>query len=248
MRGSKPFLLSTTATLEKFGILDYDFYDFSWDRKKHSNYREDRIKAIVSEVVHMVIVPNGIIAKQSGQYASPHDCQDALEYAMTHGIPEATVSMWKAWKAANIEWMKKAVGRPFRLFCMDTPFDRKTGKYLETRIREKSRYDIRKYVERKITSRRQLASLRWYVHGRSPALNRLVNAYSVDRKMASLKNREIIERYGVSSDTVSKFRKWLSERREKGIPEEFIVHRRKEREHEKDEGDTAGMPGAAAAC
>lgn len=248
MRGSKPFLLSTTATLEKFGILDYDFYDFSWDRKKHSNYREDRIKAIVSEVVHMVIVPNGIIAKQSGRYPAPKDCQDAVEYAMTHGMPKKTAEMWAGWKKREMEWMKASIGRPFRLFCMDMSFDRKTGKYRETRIKESSRYDIRKYVRHKITSRRQLASLRWYVHGSSPALNRLVNAYSSDRGIPSMRNDEIMSRYGVSKRTVTKFRKWLSQRREKRIPDEFLVPIRKETRNEKHERDTAGMPGAAAAC
>lgn len=248
MRGEKPYLLSTTATLEKFGILYYDGYDFTWSRKLHRGYSPGKIKAVAAEVMHMFILPNAVIAKISGRHVGRKDCGDALNYAMTHGMPEETVKAWADFKEAERDgWMTNAIMNPVRMFALDISVDRKTGKTHP--IPPDNAYDIRKYVMCRITSRRQQKRLRPYGNATSPALNALIDAFAKDRNVAKMTRADMCSKFGVSTHTVAKFNRWLKQRRDRGVPDNFLVMPRKTRKKDgKDKGDSAPVPGRAAEC
>ena len=64
-------------------------------------------------------------------------------------------------------------------------------------------------------------------YGSTPKLNVLVNAFNGDRSIASLSYEELRDRFGVSNNVVTAFRKWVKGRRETGRPDaDFLVRER----------------------
>ena len=126
----KPYLLSTAATLREFGILDYDGYDFSMRRDRHRSYRAPVLKKLILEFLYETIVPNAIIAKQSGRYIEWKDAMTALEYAMTKGKSKESVDAFNDfYKAHKADWFFTHVKRPVKFYAFDTPFNTKTGEF-----------------------------------------------------------------------------------------------------------------------
>lgn len=241
MRGSKPFLLSTTATLEKFGILDYEGFDFTWDHRSHRRYSKKMIKGIASEVLHRCIIPNAIIAKQSGNDIPRKEAAVALKYAMTHGKPDSMVEDWKTFVEENKEWVECAINRPVQFYIHDISYDKKNNLYRKERIPAKRRYTVDKYVNKAFRKKRDRIKLKMYANASSPALNGLINAYSADRKVGELTCRAIADRFKVSVNTANKFKKWLKQRELSGKHPSFLVRTRKTHERKRDTlRDTAG--------
>ena len=241
MRGSKPFLLSTTATLEKFGILDYEGFDFTWDHRSHRTYTKDRIRYIVGEVLHRCIIPNAIVAKQAGHQIPPNEPGIALKYAMTHNKPQRMVDEWRQFVEENKEWMECAVTHPIKFYVYDTLFDKETNLYRKEKVSRKRRYTVDKYVKRAFRKKRDRIKLKVYANVSSPALNGLINAYSADRKVGDMTCRAIAERFKVAVNTANKFKKWLKQRELSGKHPSFLVRTRKTHERKRDTvRDTAG--------
>lgn len=225
----KPYLLSTAATLRKFGILDYDGYDFSMRRDRHRSYRAPIIKKLILEFLYETIVPNAIIAKQSGRYIEWKDAMTALEYAMTKGKSKESVDAFNDfYKAHKADWFFTHVKRPVKFYAFDTPFNTKTGEFSVNRLPEARRWTIDRYVMERMDYRK----LERFAYTATPALNVLINAYARDRKVAELTTAEFKERFGCSNYTISKFKTYLRERETEGKDGSFLVktrpHRRKE--------------------
>ena len=62
-RNPRPYLLSTSLTLSRFDIRDYDGFDFKWNRDSRRKYGKDKIPSVAKTVLKQVIFPNALIVK-----------------------------------------------------------------------------------------------------------------------------------------------------------------------------------------
>lgn len=234
-RSTRPYLLSTADTLRKFGILDYDGFDFSMRRDRHRNYRAPIIAKLVLQYLYETIVPNAIVAKRSGKYVEWRDVMRALEYAMTYGKSSESVEAFNDfYHAHKSDWFEEHVKRPVKFYAFDTPYSRKTGEFSAEQLPKDRRWTIERYAREKMDTRK----LKPYGHTRTPALNELVTAYSKDRSVADLTTAEFKERFGCSNYTIAKFKAYLREREAKGADSSSLVLPRAQG-RKKDAADTA---------
>lgn len=237
---SRPYLLSTSATLRKFRILDYDGYDFSMRRANRRKYTDRTMKKLVLQYLYGVIVPNAIIAKGSFCHSAKRelngDVMRALGYAMTAGRSREDREAFKLFfESEKNGWYFEHVTRPVHFFVLDLAYSRKKQRFADECLPEDRRWDIHRYVLEKLDTR----GLRKYEHTGTPALNRLINAYARDRDLALCSRAQLRERFGCSNDTIGKFRAYLAERSGNGIPDSFLVIPRKERSNDHAAGTAA---------
>ena len=223
-RESRPWLLSTRRTLVKAGIRFYEGLDFTMDRSRNRSVRFNQIYRVFTEVFHNTILPNAIIAERAGVEVSVKDVCEALHYAMRHGKTEETRKHWEEFKKRlpNADaWVYENVTYPFNFYVKGIL--QKDGQ--QTVIPEDKRTTLDEYREKAIGKFVHL--LKPMTYGSTPKLNILVNAFDGDRGIASLSYEELRERFGVSMNVVSAFKKWVKGRRETGRPDaDFLVTER----------------------
>lgn len=223
-RESRPWLLSTKRTLAKAGIRFYEGLDFTMDRNRNRSVRFNQIYRVFTEVFHNTILPNAIIAERAGVDVQVKDVYAALHYAMRHGKTEETRKHWDDFKKQlpNTDaWVYENVTYPFNFYVKGIL--QKDGQ--QTVIPEDKRTTLEEYREKVIGKFVHL--LKPMTYGSTPKLNVLVNAFNGDRSIASLSYDELRERFGVSNNVVTAFRKWVKGRRETGRPDaDFLVTER----------------------
>lgn len=223
-RESRPWLLSTKRTLAKAGIRFYEGLDFTMDRNRNRSVRFNQIYRVFTEVFHNTILPNAIIAERAGVDVQVKDVYAALHYAMRHRKSEATRKHWEDFKKQlpNTDaWVYENVTYPFNFYVKGIL--QKDGQ--QTVIPVDKRTTLDEYRENVIGKFVHL--LKPMTYGSTPKLNVLVNAFNGDRGIASLSYEELRDRFGVSNDTVSAFKKWVQGRRETGRPDaDFLVAER----------------------
>lgn len=223
-RESRPWLLSTKRTLAKAGIRFYEGLDFTMDRNRNRSVRFNQIYRVFTEVFHNTILPNAIIAERAGVDVSVKDVYAALHYAMRHRKTEETKKHWDDFKKQlpNADaWVYENVTYPFNFYVKGIL--QKDGQ--QTVIPEDKRTTLDEYREKVIGKFVHL--LKPMTYGSTPKLNVLVNAFNGDRSIASLSYDELRERFGVSMNVVSAFKKWVKGRRETGRPDaDFLVTER----------------------
>ena len=223
-RESRPWLLSTKRTLAKSGIRFYEGIDFTMDRNRNRSVRFNQIYRAFTEVFHNTILPNAIIAERAGVDVQVKDVYAALHYAMRHGKTEETRKHWDDFKKQlpNTDaWVYENVTYPFNFYVKGIL--QKDGK--QTVIPEDKRTTLDEYREKVI--RKFVHLLKPMTYGSTPKLNVLVNAFNGDRSIASLSYEELRDRFGVSNNVVTAFRKWVKGRRETGRPDaDFLVRER----------------------
>lgn len=212
-RESRPWLLSTKRTLVKAGIRFYEGPDFTMDRSRNRSVRFNQIYRVFTEVFHNTILPNAIIAERAGVDVSVNDVYAALHYAMRNCKTEETRKHWEEFKKQlqNADtWVYENVTYPFNFYVKGIL--QKDGK--QTAIPEDKRTSLEEYREKVIGKYARL--LKPMTYGSTPKLNILVNVFNGDRSIASLSYDELRERFGVSMNVVSAFKKWVKGRRETG--------------------------------
>lgn len=223
-RESRPWLLSTKRTLVKAGIRFYEGLDFTMDRSRNRSVRFNQIYRVFTEVFHNTILPNAIIAESAGVDVSVNDVYAALHYAMRNGKTGETRKHWEDFKKQlqNADtWVYENVTYPFNFYVKGIL--QKDGK--QTAIPEDKRTSLDEYREKVIGKYARL--LKPMTYGSTPKLNILVNAFNGDRSIASLSYDELRDRFGVSMNVVSAFKKWVKGRRETGRPDaDFMVMER----------------------
>lgn len=223
-REPRPWLLSTKRTLVKAGIRFYEGPDFTMDRSRNRSVRFNQIYRVFTEVFHNTILPNAIIAERAGVDVSVNDVYAALHYAMRNGKTGETRKHWEDFKKQlpNADtWVYENVTHPFNFYVKGIL--QKDGK--QTAIPEDKRTSLEEYREKVIGKYARL--LKPMTYGSTPKLNILVNAFNVDRSIASLSYDELRDRFGVSMNVVSAFKKWVKGRRETGRQDaDFMVMER----------------------
>lgn len=227
--GSRPYLLSTRDTLRKYGILDYEGYDFSMGRRNRRKYTEETMKKLMLEYLFRVIVPNAIIAKgripYSGRKEAVRDVLRALAYAMTDRRSAVDREAFKLMLAKEKDgWYFEKVVMPFHYYAFDLSYSRKKRKFADERMPGERRWDINRYVEEKMRGRRKR-----FVHSDTPALNELVSAYAADRSVAGYTTAQFKARFGCSNRTITKFKAYVREREAYGKDGCFLVMPRPKR-------------------
>lgn len=228
-RKRRPYLLSTRATLGKFHVDSYEGYDFTWKAGTHRSYTENSMKGIAKYIWTRVIIPNAMIVKGTGRYIDPKDAAEAIAYAMTHGKSEKSAGYWRKsfqGKAGEgfpeMEWFGSELARPLHLYALDETWDSKEGKYRDGKIPPGRRYDLNGY----------LATRKWKTwpprlrNKRTPALNRIINAFAEDRSIGDLTASEIRDRFGCSSRTAYRFLGWLEPLKKSGMASSALIARR----------------------
>lgn len=223
-RESRPWLLSTKRTLAKAGIRFYEGLDFTMDRNRNRSVRFSQIYRVFTEVFHNTILPNAIIAERAGVDVQVKDVYAALHYAMRHGKTDETRKHWDDFKKQlpNTDtWVYENVTYPFNFYVKGIL--QKDGQ--QTVIPEDKRTTLDEYREKVIGKFVHL--LKPMTYGSTPKLNVLVNAFNGDRSIASMSYEELRDRFGVSNNVVTAFRKWVKGRRETGRPDaDFLVRER----------------------
>lgn len=223
-RESRPWLLSTKRTLAKAGIRFYEGPDFTMDRSRNRSVRFNQIYRVFTEVFHNTILPNAIIAERAGVDVSVNDVYAALHYAMRNCKTEETRKHWEDFKKQlpNADtWVYENVTYPFNFYVKGIL--QKDGK--QTAIPEDKRTSLEEYREKVIGKYARL--LKPMTYSSTPKLNILVNAFNGDRGIASLSYDELRDRFGVSMNVVSAFKKWVKGRRETGRQDaDFMVMER----------------------
>ena len=223
-RESRPWLLSTKRTLAKAGIRFYDGPDFTMDRSRNRSVRFNQIYRVFTEVFHNTILPNAIIAERAGVDVSVNDVYAALHYAMRNCKTEETRKHWEDFKKQlpNADtWVYENVTYPFNFYVKGIL--QKDGK--QTAIPEDKRTSLEEYREKVIGKYARL--LKPMTYSSTPKLNILVNAFNGDRGIASLSYDVLRDRFGVSMNVVSAFKKWVKGRRETGRQDaDFMVMER----------------------
>lgn len=91
-----PFLLSTTKSLLKSKRFYYTGLDYRFICKRNRDcYSERNVRINMTRMWHNVIIPNGIVCRESGFRPKFQDALDALNHAMTHGKTLRSLAMWK---------------------------------------------------------------------------------------------------------------------------------------------------------
>lgn len=230
---NKPYLLSTSATLRKFGILDYDGYDFSMGRRNRRKYTPETMKKLVRHFLYDVIVPNALIAKRVLDFPTEDSRKEfrkeilkALAYAMTNGRPRVDAETFKMFiDREGKQWYFETVSKPLLFYVFDIPYGKNRQKFAGERMPKERRWNLRGFL----TKRKDTSKLRPYGHTATPALNELINAYSKDRSVADLTTSEFMERFKCSKRTVTKFRTYIRERKQEGKDGSFLVTPRPQR-------------------
>lgn len=216
-----PWLLSTRKTLAKAGIDFYDGYDFSYDRDRGRHVKPENVGQAFTVLYHNTILPNSILAERAGYDVSfENDVCPAIKYAMRHRKDKALLDAWTA-LARNHDWNEKNIYYPF-FFYVKGILRKPEG---ERPIPPGERITLDKYLEG--VSRRYHPNFKFMKFGNSPKLNMLIGAFTHEREIADMSYQELMERFKVSNDTVSDFKKWVKGRRESGKEDDqsFIMPR-----------------------
>lgn len=248
----KPYLLSTTATLKKAGVLDYDGDDFSWNRDSHRDFTKRTVARVAKDLVKGVIIPNALIMKGAGLKVTKKDAADALVYAMTSRKTKRAAEAWSEFrdvqrKMGTTGWFYMEFNRQLAWYVNDLPYSRKSRSVSSRKMPRKLRMDLNRYVSDELSEGLK-RKLRKYEHTNSPSLNRLVAAYGRDRKVASLSARKLMAEFHVTRKTADRFRTWLRQRELSGKGPDFTVitsNRRKTNGlHEDNTAGNAGKDGS----
>jgi hypothetical protein len=95
-RKALPYLLSTTKTLARCELYYYDSYDFHFNCRKNREYESDKhCRTNITRVWHNIIIPNAIIARDSGHPSTINDALTALDYAMRNGKSQCAIDAYK---------------------------------------------------------------------------------------------------------------------------------------------------------
>lgn len=215
-----PWLLSTRRTLAKAGIKYYEGYDFSYDRDRGRYVKPENVGQAFTVLYHNTILPNSILAERAGYDVSfENDVCPAIKYAMRHRKSKVLSDAWTD-VAKNHEWNEKNIYYPFFFYVKGIL--RKPE--VETPIPVAERITLDKYLE---GVSKYHPNFKFMKFGKSPKLNMLIEAFTHDREIADMSYQELIERFNVSRDTVSDFKKWVKGRRESGKEDgqSFVIPR-----------------------
>lgn len=95
-RKALPYLLSTTKTLARCELYYYDSYDFHFSCRKNREYESDKhCRTNITRVWHNIIIPNAIIARDSGHPSTVNDALEALDYAMRNGKAQCAIDAYR---------------------------------------------------------------------------------------------------------------------------------------------------------
>ena len=95
-RKALPYLLSTTKTLARCELYYYDSYDFKFSCRKNREYESDKhCRTNITRVWHNIVIPNAIIARDSGHPSTIKDALEALNYAMRNGKSQCAIDAYK---------------------------------------------------------------------------------------------------------------------------------------------------------
>lgn len=226
MSNRKPYLLSTTATLRRFKILDYDGYDFTLKPGRRRSYTAKAVPKLVLENLYGIIIPNAIVAKRSGKYVEWKDIMVALQYSMTHGKAKGSTEAWQEFfKTRKEDWFPDHVRRPVHFFALDIPWNGKKKQFSTERLPGCRRWTIERFVREKM----DVSKLKPYGNRKTPALNELISAYAADRSVAEYTTAEFKERFRCSNRTITKFKAYLKERETRGMYSSSLVLPRPQR-------------------
>lgn len=95
-RKALPYLLSTTKTLARCELYYYDSYDFHFNCRKNREYESDKhCRTNITRVWHNIIIPNAIIARDSGHPSTVNDALEALDYAMRNAKAQCAIDAYR---------------------------------------------------------------------------------------------------------------------------------------------------------
>lgn len=216
-----PWLLSTRRTLAKAGIKYYEGYDFSYDRDKNRAVSSKNVYAAFTAMFHNVIIPNAIIAERAGFTVDlKRDVYPAIKYAMRHRKRGDAEKNWES-VAQTGTWAEDNIRDPLNFYAKGI---RKTVSG-DVTIPADERVSLEDYVKNQISKYKP--NLKYMKFGKSPKLNMLIEAFTHERGIADMSYQDLMERFKVSRDTVSDFKKWVKGRRESGKEDaqSFVIPR-----------------------
>lgn len=207
-RRTRHWLLSTTKTIARtrnrsYGRKPYE-RDFTLPVKRFiegvsTDCLGKLLYARFCEVLFDCIIPNAIIARESGMFVQANDIMVAVNQGMRIGNGEWFGNSWTGYVdvMGGIDWVQKMVQKPLDLYIYGKL---ESGKRIDP-------YTLERYVDNKIAS--YAAGLPRYAHRNTPKLNMLIEEYRKDPSIGELGYDELAERFKVSNNAISAFRKWL---------------------------------------
>lgn len=225
---SRPYLMSTAASLRRFGISDYNGFDFSTRCRNRRKMTPEKIRRLLLTYLHNVIIPNAMLSKKATTQVDPNELvkeiRKAVDYSMTLGRDRVDREAFKLFKedAAKDGWWDKNVRRPVYYYVLDRSYCKRKGCFAKDKMARSRRWTVERYAKDRIPKR----LLKLYAHPGTPALNELVEAYRKDASVADYTTAEFKERFGCSNRTIQKFKAFIRERTERNTLGLSISERR----------------------
>lgn len=209
-RRTRHWLLSTTKTVARTKCRSYGRETYELDfTLKPQKITDGHDVATLGKVLYArfccvlfdCVIPNAIIARDAGVFVKALEVSNAINQGMRMGNGEWLTSKWADYvdSMGGTGWIDRMVQKPVDLYIYGKM---ENGERIDP-------YPLERYVRKKIA--KYAATLPRYTHTNTPKLNMLIEEFRKDPSICKMGYTELIEKFGVSNNAVSNFKKWLKE-------------------------------------
>ena len=214
-RRTRHWLLSTTKTVARTKCRSYGREpherDFTLKLQKITDGHDATTlgKVLYARfccVLYDCVIPNAIIARDAGMFVNALEVSNAINQGMRMGNGEWLSTKWADYvdSMGGTGWIDRMVQKPLDLYIYGKM---ENGERIDP-------YPLERYVRKKIA--KYAATLPRYRHTNTPKLNMLIEEFRKDPSIGNMGYTELIEKFGVSNNAVSNFKKWLKENKNEG--------------------------------